>query len=290
MSVVNLASNRLNRQTFHNIVLKTRNLVKRPVKKRIYFHHIPKCGGTSLNRALQSCYVRWNLWESSSVLNLNSEASWTSAQALFNQDLPPDIVDDSSVMRLREELLFYFMSLGHVDYLSGHFPFSELAHQHHSNRFEFITVLRDPVDRWISSYFYNNYRQKASYRKIAFDIKDYIHSPLGKSQGYEYAKFLGGVAKDGNFMTPKFVQSAKDNLHKFHLIGFLEDMSTFKNQFNQRYGTDLQLNTLNKRPDKEKALNEIIDEEMMDAIREICRPDIEIYDYATTHFKQSIKE
>lgn len=275
-------------QKFQNASIKTRNLIRGPLGKNIYFHHIPKCGGTSLNKALQSCYVKWNLWESSNVLNLNSAASWKSAQVLFRQELPPDVVDDSAVMRLREELLFYFMSLGHVHYLSGHFPFSTLAHQYYGGRFDFITVLRDPVDRWISSYFYNNYRQQSSYRKIAIDLEDYVASELGRSQGYEYAKFLGGVAKEGGFMNADFVQQAKENLHKFQLIGFLDDMATFQEMFALRYGVKLRINTLNQRPSQEKKLNEIIDEKMIDTIRKICSPDLEIYNYAVDNFKSGL--
>ena len=217
-------------------------------------------------------------------MNLNSGASWKSAQALSKQVLPPDVVDDSAVMKLREELLFYFMSLGHVHYLSGQFPFSVLAHEHYGDKFDFMTVLRDPVDRWLSSYFYNNYRQPSDYRKLSMPIEDYIDSELGRSQGYEYAKFLGGVAKDGDFMTPAFIQQAKDNLHKFQVIGFLDHMDTFKLQFQKRYGAELRIKTLNKRPEKEKVLNEMIDEKMMASIREICHADIEIYDYAIDNF------
>ena len=285
--MLKLFSSHIGTKTFQNVFIKTRNLLEGSLDSNIYFHHIPKCGGTSLNRALQSCYVKWSLWESSNVLNLNSEASWKSAQALCGKVLPPDVVDDSTVMKLREELLFYFMSLGHVHYLSGHFPFSALAHEHYNSKFDFITVLRDPVDRWLSSYFYNNYRQPSGYRKLSMSIEDYIDSNLGRSQGYEYAKFLGGVAENGNFMTPAFVQQAKDNLHKFNLIGFLDKMDLFKAQFERKYGAELRINTLNKRPEKEKSLNNMITEDMMASIRELCRADIEIYDYAVENFLKS---
>lgn len=273
----------------NTILNKTNNFIRGSLGQNIFYLHIPKCGGTSLNKALQSHYINWNIGESSSLFNLDASASWITTQKITQQKLSSDEVDDSKVMQFREELLLYYMSQPHIKYISGHFAFSDLAYDHYADKYVFLTVLREPVERWISSYLYNRFRQPDKYRQINMSIEEYLQSDFGISQGYEYAKFLGGADKNGNFMTEEAVKRAKENLHKFHLIGFLDNLEAFKQQFKAKFGKELKMNVLNKRPENsplEKAGSPIANDLLKEQIRHICQPDIEVYNYAIEHFKK----
>lgn len=263
---------------------RTLNVFHKIPAKNIFFLHIPKCGGTSLNNALQRCYLKWTLSDDSNIMNLDSSASWEAIELSQGSLIDSDTVDDHKVMKFREKLLLYQMSQNHINYISGHFPFSSKAHNIFSDKFNFVTVLRNPVDRWISSYFYNKNRQKSRYRKINLNINEYMSSDYGYSQGYEYAKFLGGNDVSGKFMTSNAVSKSKENLHKFNLVGFLEDMKSFKQHFEDTFGRKLQIANLNSKPNTEDLMALEIIEKSKDRIREICQPDIEIYDYARKVF------
>ena len=272
------------------LTARTVNLFQKFPKENIFYLHIPKCGGTSLNNALQKCYFNWSLSDTNNIVNLDAPASWEAIEKSKNLGLKPDTVDDYQVMKFREELLLYHMSQRHIRFISGHFPFSSQAHDSFSSQYAFITILRNPVDRWISSYFYNRNRQNYQYRKIEMSIEEYLESDYGCSQGYEYAKFLAGVEEEGKYMTTQSINRAKENIHKFRLIGFLEDMKTFSIEFENIFGRKLNIGFLNQKSTSENSDLQIVLEKFQDKIKNICQPDIEIYEYAVNNFKKVIKK
>lgn len=269
------------------IKARTANLFLPKPKKKTFYLHIPKCGGTSFNKALQDCYIKWSLSDTDNIINLNSPASWEAIEKSIGTAFEPTTVNDYPVMKFREELLLYCMSQRHVDFISGHFPFSRHSHKEFSDQFAFITILRDPVERWISSYFYNKNRQGHRYRKIDLDFEAYLKSDYARSQGYEYAKFLAGVDEQGEYMTAQAVAKAQENLHCFALVGFLHDMPTLLQKFEQLFGRNLNIGTLNKKPKSENLELMTLIEKNKLIIQEICQPDIEIYDYALKQFGQT---
>ena len=159
----------------------------------IFYLHIPKCGGTSVRHAIDSCYRTSDGRRSRHAIALDPVASAQVIRMTDHTDYPDDTSDDYPILKFREHLLLYVMSQENTKYISGPFTFSETAYREFRGKYAFITVLRDPVKRWISSYFFNKYTEKL-HRRIKTDFATYLRSHFGRSQGYEYIKFLIGRA------------------------------------------------------------------------------------------------
>lgn len=116
------------------------------------------------------------------------------------------------------------------------------------------------------------------------DIEAFLESERGQRQGYEYVKFLGGADKLGDYTSEEAINRAKENLHKFTIVGCLEHQGEFVKQFEEQFGRRLKIGVTNQSPKPETERKSIITEEIKEKIRAICRPDIEIYQYAKDNF------
>ena len=98
-------------------------------KDPIFFYHIPKCGGTTF------CDLMAILFKKSIRVNgtlfKNNDKGGTTAYENFNQK--EDLIKSSS-----------------LDFLYGHVPFE--IHNKVKDKFKFITILREPIQRCISHY------------------------------------------------------------------------------------------------------------------------------------------
>jgi sulfotransferase famil protein len=266
-----------------SLITRTHNLFQGVPKENIFFLHLPKCAGTSISHAIKACYQTLDLKANSSLLSISAKASSDVVKMIDQTDYPHDITDDSPILAVREHLLLYFMSLDTTKYISGHFTFSDVAYREFHSKYAFITVLRDPVNRWISSYFFNRYKSN-DHRKIEEDITTHLQSKFGQSQGYEYVKFIGGADRTGNYTSRSAIDRAKNNLHKFDIIGFLEHQDVFLKQFQHRFGKKLKIEKKNQNPVLKTQRESVISDEIKAKIKECCKPDCEVYQYALDKF------
>ena len=134
-----------------------------------------------------------------------------------------------------------------VPFISGHFSFSDKAYQYFSNTYSYITILRDPIKRWISQYFFDKYKPH-KFRQIHEDLPTFIQSERGKSHGYQYVQMLGGLHPSGEYSSQQAIERAKENLHKLEVVGCLEYIDVFMKQFENRFGVKLKIHRKNQSP------------------------------------------
>jgi len=264
------------------LFVKIKNTFSDRSKEKIFFLHVPKCGGTSIDNAISKHYSTLGL-KGSNIIGLHPSASANVIKLILQTDYPNDTKDDYPILKLRENILLYFMSQRKYKYIKGHFTFSEIAYREFKDEYAFITVIRDPVKRWFSSYFFNRFKLD-QHRKIEEDATAHLQSAFGQSQGDEYVKFLGGADPNGDYKSRRAIDRAKSNLHNFDIVGLLEYQEDFLKQFNDRFGIKLRLEKKNQSPVSESYRESLVTEEIKKQVMTICEPDYEIYQYAVDNF------
>lgn len=163
---------------------------------------------------------------------------------------------------------------------------------------DFITVLRDPIDRFLSIYYFwrslyekNIERTKNTSLAITFPIKDFVsfvddkglieafYNRMTWQLAYTWEldlrnewRIANKLGDDGLFET------AVQNLAKFKVVGFQENYSDVIDKLNALYGTKMVNKAVNVTETREKPRD--IDPDVLDQIRDWLRVDIRLYEYA----------
>ncbi|PPS41155.1 sulfotransferase family 2 domain-containing protein [Chroococcidiopsis sp. TS-821] len=257
------------------------NVLEGSLDTKIFYLHLHKCGGTSIAQAIKACYQSFSSIIEHNTFHLNGAAASSAARKYF-EDTPITAEDnDYLIGKFRESLLLYYMCQPNINYIAGHFSFSEAAYQNFSDKYAFVTVLRNPVKRLISAYFYS---QQEISKLSEEDLLNFLDSERALRGGYMYVKSIGGLVQSGDYTSEAAIKRAQENLHKFRLIGFLEHKEVFIEQFEQKFGRKLKIRNYNQNSKAKTAKQSLISEKIEAKIREICQPDMEVYEYALTHF------
>ncbi len=238
-------------------------------ESNIVFHHIPKCGGTSIVTGLVLTYYPFRFLKHRKKgfpANLNSRAASV-------------IATQSGVNRydFRRQLLSYFLEKNDSPFISGHYPFDRKVYDKHSENWNFITLLRDPVARWYSEYFWNRYKNH-EYQKTKLSIEEYIESEQGIMNGRSFINFLSHSDRHALRPQQKEVDEAIDNLSKMRVVGCLEHMDHFKNDMQRAFGRKPLIFKRNKTPaSAEQKILPDINSDLHKKVLELTAADQEIY-------------
>lgn len=197
------------------------------------------------------------------MFTLSSRASTQAAQCL-----------GCDVLTYRWHLLTYQLQRDAARFLHGHFPCPPETIERFGDTTAFITILRHPVDRWISHYLYDRHKP-GDYYRMAMSPAEYLQSELGRSNGHLYQSYFASRATKGD---P--VEQACRTLERFAIVALLEDLRTLTVPYSRLFGRALTISRERVNPAPTQALRELQEPTLRREIERICAPDIEIYEAA----------
>lgn len=257
---------KLNKSAFPSIRQLLINGTSRNLNERIFFLHIAKSGGTSITQAFQNSYGLSKRLSRRHFFTLSNEASAMASEII-----------EENIWDYREKLLLYYMSMERMKYIGGHFHYSDRAMQKFGKEWNFVTVLRHPVSRWFSSYFFDKYREGSSHGRIYADLESFLESERGIRQGNAYVLSFTEGLSTAEATSDNAVKIAIENLNKFTLVGILEQLDRFKEDFEERFGVKLLVEQLNKNPLQKSKQQEMISDNIRQRVEEVCQPSLKVY-------------
>lgn len=246
------------------------DLFRRDIKTKVFFLHFPKCGGTSINRAIENSF---GYFEKRNFFHLSPHASAKASK-----------VAEDELMDYREKILLYYMSNSGYRYISGHFQYSQKAFEEFGKEWYFVTILRDPVSKWFSHYFFNKYKEDSHF-KIEDNIEDFLESERATALGCDYVSKLVGETGEIDYTSENAIKAAINNLHKFKLVGVIEDTDSFAKKYHDLFGAKLLIKRKNTNPRSKAKQQEEITDRVKNKVKEICKPNLRVYESVLEQIK-----
>lgn len=175
---------------------------------RIIYIHVPKCGGSSFAAALRLRY-------------LASQATITLGQG--DQSLEGEARIESDYAARSQEL-HQLVARG-KRLISGHVRYDSALHEGPARGYRFVTLLRDPVARFVSHY---NYLQRAhpdAGRPAT--LAAFLDGPDAPRLASQYLYYFAGAHQGRVRDLPAATARAITHLRRFDLIGDLSAPDAF---------------------------------------------------------------
>jgi len=241
-------------------------LLEKNCPQRVVFHHVPKCGGTSVGRALRKRYLL-------SQATVTPEASFRAFEAFSGRSDREQMLID--VLDLREQMMLYHL-FEDVRCVSLHVRFSEVAHRAFKDKYKFVTVLREPVSRFISHYFWS-VNKPSAHARIEEGFAEFLQTPRARRLGATYVEYYCGLPKDVDTASDMAISAAVANLKKFDVVGRLDDIPSFEFGLHQELGVRVRVGHENKATPARSSSKHDISKELRERVVELCAPDLAVW-------------
>jgi hypothetical protein len=235
----------------------------RQASRRIAFFHPPKCGGTSVRRWLVSAFGQ--------PAGLDPIAAEAAAHNIG--------VGGASE---REAILAYFVERKDTRFICGHFAYSRRAFADHEDQFDFITILRNPLSRTLSRFYFKSDQQARQHFPIEGELDDWLQSDDARAAATVFTRmFVGDLMKRLGCGASEAERRAAalqaiDNLKRFTIVGMLEHLDAFEHAIQQRYGIHTRMGHARNNPTYPRFAQQ--PPPVQDRLRELCQEDMMIYE------------
>jgi hypothetical protein len=205
---------------------------------------------------------------------------------------------ESLHLEVKQVLLSLYLEQGY-QMISGHLPFSPLCHSQFKDTTDFITILREPVERLKSHVAYLIFAQPRTcvedYHNGKVDPADEVVRILqGEEIGIWMARsqtiYMGGLGLDGKADLENRVANAIEALDKFSIIGFDHDLKGFSARFEGAYGSPLAIgreNTIGEVQENQELLKrvyDVFDGSMKAVLTDMSSDDLALYEAALSRW------
>jgi hypothetical protein len=147
----------------------------------------------------------------------------------------------------RRQLLADHGSSKNSPLISGHYPFNHQFYDQHGEDWNFITVLRDPVARWYSEYYWNKHKDH-DYQKTNLSIEEYLETDDGKMNTRSFINYFSKSENHTGTPSTKDIETSIDTLKYFQVVGFLENIPKFRSDMKFALGRKPIIIRRNKSP------------------------------------------
>lgn len=236
----------------------------------LVFVHIPKTGGTTLNSMLAHQYTAQQTYE---VMMRGMSATTETPLISF-----------SKIRRLKRAL----KSRQLLRVVHGHFDLS-LEHFFPA-RARYVTFLRDPVDRAISHYFHYRGKPSDPIHDLAMrsSLIDWVsRAGLIEMDNGQTRRLAGEMARPFGTLTRQTLERAKANLRRFAIVGLTERFEESQILLQRAFSWPACRYPARNVGDHSAAE---FDPEVLQAIRDQNRFDIELYAFATELFDGAVSK
>lgn len=204
---------------------------------KLAFVHIAKCGGISIDTALRNAFAK------PEQRRIDRDSTLASSLSSFDSKINSiDSACDFSEhhTKVLQKMFEYYLSLN-WQYISGHIATNEDILSRYKDNYAFVTILRDPVERFISNYIFNKLTNKMPFMPPSSISNDDLITEakliLDSRRGWHLAN-IPTMCVTGKF--PNNAEQAKalrqrfsENLSQYKVVGFLSNLDKFASDIEQ---------------------------------------------------------